>query len=408
MRNLYLKIFLISSVFGSVFMGALFQDQLVFAANPSSIFEINYPSIPGAETPQQIQGHLEKERLPLYINYFLRLFFIIAIGIAAAVLFFGGILYLVSRGADKPALMTLATNRIQQGLLGLAIIVSAYLILAIINPQLLVFETKMPPALGKDITLSASFEKKVTFERVPIGCFVDKFLKFVNTTTTYNCPLSSQTNCEDVAISGVGSIKHGDKSVYKIELPMVEALALLDRAIVLIDGKGTEEGILDLLRKCKCGTSYSHIDKKSGAGKVVCLGGKEGPGSLTWTLCEMNCKNCGKGEEVLGRTIDICPTQKLVEKRDELGEIMGKLKGEDFKKNFDLIKMINDTLSGNSADFLARELEAYSFQEDFNGLSKKIKEEWGYEVELETPKQFDPKCKDNDPFTLYAPVENRK
>ena len=67
---------------------------VIFLFQASSVFalEIKYPPLPGAETPNQIQEKVSKgiisrqDSLPLYINYFLRLIFLIAISIAIIVI----------------------------------------------------------------------------------------------------------------------------------------------------------------------------------------------------------------------------------------------------------------------------------------------------------------------------------
>ena len=366
-------------------VGFVFSSSLVLAAQAqqtrTSVFEINYPTIPGAYTPQQISSRPESERLPLYINYFLRLFFILAIGIAAAMVLFGGVLYLASRGMDKPALLILANARIQQGLLGLLIIVSAYLVLAVINPQLLVFKTMIPTAPG-DITVGEpAFNNKVPFVKAPIGCLMDNFLKSLMSTTT------ASTTCN--------GNNYTQPNVYKIELPLWEALKLLDCAQTL------SEEIVVLLEDCKCGKSIYHVARPFGSDKTTCVGGVDALARIG--KCDENCKNCGEGEKVWGGTIYICPTSTLAIKRDELAGIMSKLKGSEFKTNFEQIELIRKTLGTNSAEYLTRELQGYSFQEDFNEQAKKLKEQ-GYDVAETITSQYPEKCK-IDPFTFYAPIK---
>jgi hypothetical protein len=436
MPHFHIKKFLISFLL----VGFLFQFAPIFPASAAatSIFEINYPSMPGAETPQQIQAYPEAERLPHYINYFLRLFFIIAIGVAAAVVAFGGILYLVSRGADKPALLSLASARINQGLLGLLIIVVSYLVLAIINPQLLVFKA-MSPDVPKEITLTPSpFENVITFVKVPVGCLIDRFLKDINTKTAYDKAAACK-NCNEVNINtykkdGKNFVIDGDSFeiisdgnfVYKIELPLVEALALLDRAMEL------NKKIVEELKNCKCGKSKYHIGLNE-SGKIDCLGGlgiiggwleeqckkaKDANGndildkdnmSFCAEICANKCKNCGNGDEgTFGdrNLSSACATTTLKAYREELGEIMVRLNTKDIAGNAAQIKLLRDTLGANSSEFLTRELDGYNYQEDFNALEKKFKEQDGYEVVSNALPQFPTNCKATDPFTFYAPIEN--
>jgi len=122
---------------------------IVFLLQAGTVFalEVRWPSVPGTETPNIIQdkismGIISKDTaFPYYVNYFLRLFYIIAIAVAAIVIIYGGILYLFS--GVKPAIAKEAKERISQGLLGLLILLTSYLVLAVINPQLLVYSMSL-------------------------------------------------------------------------------------------------------------------------------------------------------------------------------------------------------------------------------------------------------------------------
>ena len=123
----------------------LFLLVLLFRANLVFALEINYPPVPGVEPPQVFlekiengePGYEPEKALPLYIKYFYSLFLTIS-GVAAFIaIVFGGFLYLVSVGS--PAKMKNARDQISTGILGLIILLSSYLILTTINPQLTIF-----------------------------------------------------------------------------------------------------------------------------------------------------------------------------------------------------------------------------------------------------------------------------
>jgi len=219
----------------------LFQASSVFA------LEIKYPPVPGALTPNQIEeqvsgGTISKgDSLPLLINYFLRLFFVIAISIAITIIIYGGVLYLIS-GA-KPAVLVIARMRISQGLLGLLILVCSYLILAVINPQLLVFKIEYPspqPVISLTPPLPTN---QITFLQIPFGTLLENTLRDLDETTT--------------------TAKWG--KVHRIEVPLLEIISTLSETVT------TTENLMTALKKCQCGISKWDTEWNGLKGK--CIGG---------------------------------------------------------------------------------------------------------------------------------------
>ncbi len=98
----------------------------------SQELEIEYPEI----------GNLEPETVDFPITYYFKYvfnFFIWVIGfIALGILIYGGLKYLTSTG--KPEKIKSSRDQIISGFLGIIILLSAYVILNIINPQLLFFK----------------------------------------------------------------------------------------------------------------------------------------------------------------------------------------------------------------------------------------------------------------------------
>ena len=127
------KIFLISILL-AVLTGVFYSlDVLALAARE---LEIEYPKLPGVETPTTI-----KTALPEYIRYFFTFSIMVAGILVFGVMVMGGIRYLTSAGA--PTAMSDARDQITSGLLGAIIILASFLILNTINPQLVV--PKKPP-----------------------------------------------------------------------------------------------------------------------------------------------------------------------------------------------------------------------------------------------------------------------
>jgi hypothetical protein len=105
--------------------------------------EIDYPTIPGTEVSLQT---VEGTSLPDYVKYI----FNFAIGIVAllafGVLLLGGFRYITSAG--NPAATSDARGQMLAGVLGMIILLSSYIILTTINPQLVVIEVKEVAAVG--------------------------------------------------------------------------------------------------------------------------------------------------------------------------------------------------------------------------------------------------------------------
>lgn len=116
----------------------LFFILLLFfllGANFVFALEIIYPRVPGAVPPQDFINTAPPEDIfALYVKYLVNLFIWIAGILALAGLIYGGILYLVSTG--KPDRMASAKSQINAAFFGLLILLSSYLILNTINPQL--------------------------------------------------------------------------------------------------------------------------------------------------------------------------------------------------------------------------------------------------------------------------------
>ncbi len=114
-----------------------------FVLNTNLVFaqEVEYPEIPGVDTPS-IKGGI-----PNYVKYIFN-FAIWASGfIALGVLIYGGFKYLTSVGS--PERIQDAKEQISAALLGILILFCSYLILVKINPQLIIFYLpSIPPPIS--------------------------------------------------------------------------------------------------------------------------------------------------------------------------------------------------------------------------------------------------------------------
>lgn len=118
----------ISLIFLLIIFLSLLSGSSSFAQRK---LEIIYPTVPGAETPTTT-----KTALPEYLEYVFTFAIMVAGLFAFGALIYGGFSYLTSAG--DPTKMKEGQDQIMAGFLGLIIILSSYLILNTINPQLVI------------------------------------------------------------------------------------------------------------------------------------------------------------------------------------------------------------------------------------------------------------------------------
>jgi len=166
----------------------LFLIFFIFFANFSLAIEfrapeINYPSLPfpGVKPPQVFLKEIEEgdtpgeQAFPLYVKYFYYLFLMVSGLLAFGVIVYGGFLYLISAGA--PAKMIAAKEQITGGILGLVILLSSYLILVTINPQLVmlhVSELEKYLIPEEEISIPIKEEEKFVYFQIPTGKIIER------------------------------------------------------------------------------------------------------------------------------------------------------------------------------------------------------------------------------------------
>lgn len=151
--------------------------SLLLWLGPVLALEIDYPRIPGTDPPQVFlqkieRGEIPSEQIPsLYAKYIFNLAIWLTGIIALAVLIIGGLRYLLSAG--KSETITAARDQILAGGLGILILLSSFIVLNILNPQLLIL--KIPPI--KQIKIETSSPVPEPSLRL-IGTSIDVELPF--------------------------------------------------------------------------------------------------------------------------------------------------------------------------------------------------------------------------------------
>jgi len=445
-------------LFSFIFLAFLAQFSLVFA------LEIKYPPIPGAQTPEEILKLPPDQRLPLYLNYYVRFFFAFAIGITVILITYGGIAYLFS-GA-RPAWALAARERINQGLLGLFILVSSYLILGLINPQFLVFKIKRPLPPPPPITLPKPEQKKeVTYFRISIGTLVDEALEKTTKLVLYERPEDIKTEYKDSLPPKIADLieNYEGHKIPEIAKPILDTLFYLESVNDKINK------IIKEFKNCQCGKSHYHVEGKEFL-RFECIPGKRcladknmcleyaclsPPSNSAYTIeelkkiakddnlcikelkkiakddnlcsvqidekgnivkpdntypvclftCENRCRDCG--------TSDDCEDaiNRIKEYRQSIQKGLSQIETLKKQININQIELLSNTLATNATEFLVKLLGGYSFQEDYNYQETNIKE-LGYEINYEVhplhPEEsrlvkMSPEVSDR--LTYYAPLK---
>lgn len=170
----------------------LVSKEVIFAQKE---LELKYPSVPGAETPLTT-----KTAFPVYVKYIFN-FSIMAAGLIVFVsLVYGGFRYLTSAGS--PSAITDAKDQIFSGILGLIILLSSYLILNTVNPQLLVFrfgEKEIKPIASKPQPPAEATTTKYVFFQIPLGKIISRAILDDSTQNEFNNAIDTAKETEEKA-----------------------------------------------------------------------------------------------------------------------------------------------------------------------------------------------------------------
>lgn len=120
---------------------SLLVFSLLFLIGIGSVLavEINYPALPGAAPPQEFsQTAPPEEHLVLYVLYIFNLIIWLSGVIVLGALIYAGFLYLTSLG--NPSKIAEAKDRIVGAFFGILLLLSSFMILQFLGPQLTVVE----------------------------------------------------------------------------------------------------------------------------------------------------------------------------------------------------------------------------------------------------------------------------
>lgn len=130
--------------------------------------ETEYPEIGGEKIT-------EETTLPEYVKYVFKFSLIIAAVVSLAVLIYGGFVFLTSAGS--PTAQNEGKKWLFGGILGLIIMLSSYVILNAINPELLKLDFgDLIGEPGEPVSPEVPEVEKTIFQELPIGTLVENLL----------------------------------------------------------------------------------------------------------------------------------------------------------------------------------------------------------------------------------------
>ena len=231
--------------------------------------ETEYPGIGEQE------GLTGETTLPEYVKYVFQISLIIAAVAALAVLIYGGLVFLTSAGS--PVAQNEAKNWIFGGILGLILLLSSYLILIVINPELKILEI---PGLEEqepsDSTTPSSPEiEKTIYQEMPIGTLVENLL--AKNIDCYN--YDDEGNMTDPPEGcGCAPPPEGSEGQGGVEMmadhDFFDCVERLDGALIIKIGKLIElaKELVALYAQCNCGKCHCSGSSSGSSSCAPCSG----------------------------------------------------------------------------------------------------------------------------------------
>lgn len=242
MKTKYKKIFFVCLLV-LIFLLPLSVDIKNIKINNVSAFEVRYPIILGFSIT-------DSSSVIDYAKYFFNIGMAIAGTLAIMAIMFGGIYYLISLNRGK--FTDEGKQWIKSGVLGLIILVSAYLIAYTINPDLVLLrlERLLPVGLlGSPGGSGTSSVSPITnYEEIPLGTLTENLLS--RTTDCYDYdengdPIEAQIKTDDNRlINGPTFLNHDRADCF---LKLTEASQKKAKLI-----KKLSDEIVKLMNQCSC------------------------------------------------------------------------------------------------------------------------------------------------------------
>jgi hypothetical protein len=299
----------------------------VFNTSFTLALENQYPQIQGASTPVSVTGDFTN--FVAYVFYFA-----IGIGIAAVfgIILWSGYRYLPSR--DDPAVVADIKEKLRRALIGLLVLVSSYLILNTINPEIFNFSfAPLATFSNKEANIEKTEPSATTiFQEIPLGTIIEDLLAGNASTSThpsarcYKYDGSGNT----VDVNKDGKIDEKDTFDYN----MFYCAQLLNKAFEIkiksFQDK-TEKELKPLLNSCSCSICKDYplaLPPYYGC-KTITIQPKyckaNDPCCIPVNVCDSHCDCCGSpgGKNKGCPGVDPCPNRVAINcKRQELKQLI--------------------------------------------------------------------------------------
>jgi hypothetical protein len=300
----------------------ILSASFVFAAK----IETNFPTIagqkPGVETT-----------FPEYVKYLFNLSMFAGAIIVFGILIWSGFRYITSR--NNPVVISDVKKKIYSAFLGLLILLSAYVILKTINPQLVILSLSPLSSSTSSAPEIPSFQPSATtFQEIPLGTIVEDILAGNVSTTTHpdlRCYEYSTTTGDTIDQNKDGKINEKDlfnyNSFYCVKL-LNDAFQI--KINKLIDKVNNE--LRPLFNGCSCnnckkypvayysqGCETKTITSCPGSSCQKCCS------CTTRAYCTPHCSCCGepRGTNKGCPGIDPCPNRGAIDcKRQEIQQLI--------------------------------------------------------------------------------------
>ena len=326
---------------------AIFCLLLIAPSSFALALELSYPDIPGLGRLSDYQNIPQNQQIGFIVNYLFKLVFFISVGAGAVALIVSGVLYIVS--LSKPRLLILAKQMASNAMLGLFILLCAYLFLYAINPQLLSLTLNKPSLVNINFTAEGSSNNTIELEQAPLTTTLteavsnlaekvyirkktgeeDKYYEKLGDKWCLTDGYGGAVTEEGELIAGLPDIetnkeikKNGcvsinavstDEYVYKAEIQIRQTADIVGEASVLV------QELEVLLAKCKCGEANKYT--LWGLGNLTnpeCKAGLD-PSTPAYTtakaqgnVCAIQCQSCGQEKDNQGALIcDLRDVRKI-------------------------------------------------------------------------------------------------
>ncbi len=272
-----------------IFLGILLAVNIIFTASFALALELSYPDIPGLGRLSDYQSLEQSQQIGFIISYVFKLVFFIAIGAGLVALLASGVFYIVS--SSRPKYLITAKQMANNAMLGLFILLCAYLFLYFINPQLLSLTLNKPKIDKFESSTANQYDpntvvaQKVSFTEILLSavsnleekvykyqghyvekiqakngmqwCFTDGYGGATRWDGTYlrDLPDTENDKINGCFVPPAGFvINEKTDFIYRAEIPLRETAA----ALKIVAPSAAE--LSELLDKCKCGQSFGWSD----------------------------------------------------------------------------------------------------------------------------------------------------